>query len=172
MVRSRPRRLRRLRAAFAATFTGVALLFVWPTSWNRTPSAGPLVGGAVGVGALDAFAAAPSPGAGAARPVTPAAGGPSATEVSGTFTGAPVAIRRGDVQVRVTLVDGVLTSAQAVRYPGRDDPAETLNTWAVPILEESALAAQGSGIDVVTGATLTSEAYARSLQDALDQAHR
>jgi uncharacterized protein with FMN-binding domain len=83
-----------------------------------------------------------------------------------------VTIRRGDVQVRVTLVDGVLTSAEAIAYPGRDDPAETLNTWAVPILEEAALAAQGADVDVVTGATLTSEAYAHSLQDALDQAHR
>ena len=148
---------------------GVALLFAWPPSGNRPPGAGPLAGDAAAMSSgagLDRGLAADR---GARDP-----GGPPETRagVSGTFTGAPVTIRRGDVQVRVELVDGVLTSAEAVAYPGRDDPAETLNTWAVPLLEEAALAAQGADVDVVTGATLTSEAYARSLQDALDQAHR
>ena len=42
---------------------------------------------------------------------------------------------------------------------------------AVPILRQETLQAQSARIDVVSGATQTSEAYIRSLQSALDRAN-
>ena len=41
---------------------------------------------------------------------------------------------------------------------------------AEPILHDEALQAQSAKIDLVSGATYTSDAYAQSLQAALDQA--
>ena len=41
---------------------------------------------------------------------------------------------------------------------------------AEPILHDEALQAQSAQIDLVSGATYTSDAYAQSLQAALDQA--
>jgi uncharacterized protein with FMN-binding domain len=41
---------------------------------------------------------------------------------------------------------------------------------AGPLLRTEALAAQSARIDVVSGATYTSNGYAQSLQSALDQA--
>jgi uncharacterized protein with FMN-binding domain len=40
----------------------------------------------------------------------------------------------------------------------------------VPLLDQQAVAAQSAGIDGVSGATYTSNAYAQSLQSAIDQA--
>ena len=44
------------------------------------------------------------------------------------------------------------------------------NDRAVPVLNSETLAAQSAQIDVVSGATYTSESYALSLQSALDAA--
>jgi uncharacterized protein with FMN-binding domain len=45
-----------------------------------------------------------------------------------------------------------------------------ISSYAAPILHDEALQAQSASIDTVSGATYTSDAYAQSLQAALDQA--
>jgi uncharacterized protein with FMN-binding domain len=47
-----------------------------------------------------------------------------------------------------------------------------INSEAVPVLVQEALAAQGVNFDVVSGATYTSDAFAQSLQSALTAAGR
>ena len=66
--------------------------------------------------------------------------------------------------------DGVLVSATAVDFPTRDRHDQQINSYAIPILQSETVDAQGSAIDMVSGATVTSRAYIQSLQDALDQA--
>ena len=51
-----------------------------------------------------------------------------------------------------------------------DGRSQMINSYAVPILEQEAVAAQGVNINVVSGATFTSDAFAQSLQSALSQA--
>ena len=50
---------------------------------------------------------------------------------------------------------------------GRD--AE-INSYALPILTQETTSAQSAGIDMVSGATVTSTGYIQSLQSAIDQA--
>ena len=50
-----------------------------------------------------------------------------------------------------------------------DGRSQMINSYAVPILEQEAVAAQGVNINVVSGATFTSDAFAQSLQSALSQ---
>ena len=45
-----------------------------------------------------------------------------------------------------------------------------INSYAAPMLRQESLTAQSARIDIVSGATYTSEGYAQSLQSALDQA--
>jgi uncharacterized protein with FMN-binding domain len=81
-----------------------------------------------------------------------------------TVPGTAEATRWGTVQVRaVFLSNGKLSDVQMLQTP-RDRHA----TRAIPILRQEALEAQSADIDTVTGATATSEAYARSLQAAID----
>ena len=48
--------------------------------------------------------------------------------------------------------------------------SEAISQYVEPLLRSEALQAQSAQIDLVSGATYTSDAYARSLQSALDQA--
>lgn len=78
----------------------------------------------------------------------------------------------GPVQIRITYAAGRVTGVVAVQLPsGRSRDAE-INNYAVPILERETIAAQSANINSVSGATYTSDGYVRSLQSALDAAHR
>ncbi len=91
-----------------------------------------------------------------------------AAGVSGSATGPLITTRYGPVQVSVVAAGGRLTEVTAVRLPtgGRSG---SIADYSAPILQREALAAQGAGIQTVSGATYTSQGYATSLQGALDQ---
>ena len=89
---------------------------------------------------------------------------------SGTFDGDPVVTRFGVVQVRITVADGRITSVEALQMPNRDRHDQLINERAVPILNAEAVEAQSAQVDLVSGATLTSQGYTQSLQSAIDRA--
>jgi uncharacterized protein with FMN-binding domain len=78
----------------------------------------------------------------------------------------------GEVQVRVVLSGTHIIDVQALRLPGDNSHSAALSREAAPRLRQEALQAQSAAIDLVTGATLTSQGYVESLQGALDQAGR
>lgn len=81
--------------------------------------------------------------------------------------GAAVSTRWGTVQVRAVFSGGKLTDIQMLRTPN-----DRHATRAIPTLRAEALRAQSADIDSVSGATATSEAYAQSLQAAIDSRNR
>ena len=87
-----------------------------------------------------------------------------------TYTGDPVDTRWGPVQVRITVANRTVTSAQAVVYPQNNPRDQEINSFAVPTLNQEAVSAGSAKIDAVSGATYTSDGYIRSLQSALDKA--
>ena len=141
--------MRRITLWSLSTLTTLVLLFSYHTS---TPSK-----------------AAP----GAAPVVAQAApGAVSTTSASSkTYDGEAVSTRFGDVQVQITVADGRITAAQVLQVPWSDHRDQEINAYAVPILNQEAVSSQSSGIDMVSGATYTSDGYIRSLQSAIDQAH-
>lgn len=92
------------------------------------------------------------------------------TSASTTVTGPSVDTRWGPVQVQVSVQDGKVTGITVVDYPDNNPKDQQINARALPILTREALAAQSADIDMVSGATVTSEGYLQSLQGALDQA--
>ena len=97
--------------------------------------------------------------------------GSTASTASTTYTGDSVQTRWGPVQVRITVVDGKITASEAVVYPNGNHEDEQINAFALPVLNQEAVSAQSADIDMVSGATVTSEGYLSSLQSAIDQAH-
>ena len=73
--------------------------------------------------------------------------------------------------MQITVANGKVTAVDAVQYPNGDGHSQQINSYAVPTLNSEVLAAQSARIDAVSGATYTSNAYAQSLQSALDAAH-
>jgi uncharacterized protein with FMN-binding domain len=118
--------------------------------------------------------ATPAPPAAGATPAPPAAGATpaptnAASKGSGTFTGAAVQYPYGQVQVQITLVAGKITDVVA-QMPDQGRSG-FISQSVAPILQSEVLSAQSANINTVSGATYTSEAYAQSLQSAIDQAH-
>jgi uncharacterized protein with FMN-binding domain len=102
-------------------------------------------------------------------PTATATPDPTVKAANATVTGSTVATQFGDVAVKITVANGKVTDVQAVQMPthGRSG---MISNYVEPILDGEALQAQSANIDLVSGATYTSDAYAQSLQSALDQA--
>ena len=103
-----------------------------------------------------------------AAPATTAPATNSKTSINGTFTGPSINVNYGNVQVKITVVNGRNTDAVAVKAPsGRND---RWTDMAVPILKSQTLAAQSANIQGASGASYTSYGWHTSLQGALAQA--
>ncbi len=100
---------------------------------------------------------------------TPATSTAASSMKDGTYTGSTVQNPYGAVQVQITISGGRITAVNVPQYPsgGRSDE---INARAVPTLVSETLGAQSARVDMVSGATFTSEGYTTSLQNALDQA--
>jgi len=88
----------------------------------------------------------------------------------GTFTGQAVDTRYGAVQVAITISGGQIADVSVPRYPNTERRDEEINAQAIPILISETTSAQSAQIDMVSGATFTSDGYTQSLQSAIDQA--
>jgi len=88
----------------------------------------------------------------------------------GTFTGAAANTRYGAVAVRITVSGGMITKVDVPQYPSSNGRDRQINQQAIPILVSETVSAQSSSIDMVSGATYTSDGYLQSLQSAIDQA--
>jgi uncharacterized protein with FMN-binding domain len=131
------------------------------TKATATKSAKP-VATKSGTGANSATTA---PAADAPATQAPAA---STTSINGTFTGPSVNVNYGNVQVKITVVNGRITDAVAVKAPtGKND---RYTNMAVPILKAQTLKAQSANIQGASGASYTSYGWFTSLQGALAQA--
>jgi uncharacterized protein with FMN-binding domain len=87
-----------------------------------------------------------------------------------TVTGKTVSTQYGPVQVRIVETAGRLANVTAIQVPGGNSRSTEIAAHAVPILRSEALKAGSARIDIVSGATYTSDGYAQSLQSALDGA--
>lgn len=87
-----------------------------------------------------------------------------------TVTGPTVNTRWGPVQVQLKVASGSITNVSVLQYPTGNSTDEQINGYALPILVRDTLLAQGHGVHMVSGATVTSTGYLESLQGALDQA--
>jgi uncharacterized protein with FMN-binding domain len=106
---------------------------------------------------------APLSAAHAPAAATPRPGGTGTKTVDGPT----VDTEFGPYQVRATFNGTTLIDVTIITTPG-DRHSRRIAGRAEPTLRQEALDAQSAKIDTVSGATITSEAYARSLQAAID----
>ena len=142
--------MRRITLWALSTLTTLVLLFSYHTSTQGSGT--PLAAGT--------SAQAPA-----------VAGSGSTTSAAKTYTGDSADTRWGPVQVQVTVENGKITAAEAVVYPNGNHEDQQINSYALPVLGQEAVQAQSANIDMVSGATVTSEGYLSSLQSAIDTAN-
>jgi len=160
--------VRRVILALVSTVTGLVMLLSFKT--HQTPlatSAATGTGTGTGSGSTGSSASGSS-GSGNSG----STGGSSGTTATGsqTVTGDEAQTRYGPVQVQLTVNNGRITDVQAVEYP-TDTPRDAeINQFAIPQLNQETLQANNANIDMVSGATYTSNGYITSLQSAVDKA--
>jgi uncharacterized protein with FMN-binding domain len=86
----------------------------------------------------------------------------------GSFIGDAISIRYGTVQVKITVQNGKIVDAQAVKAPTGSNDRYT--QFSVPRLREQTIAAQSANIQGVSGASFTSYGWYKSLVSAIAKA--
>ena len=169
--------MKRFVLALAATVTGLVLLLGFKTHPTATLGAP-----AATVPSPDSSATSTptsKPASTRAARATPRHGagqghGGRATSATApttrTITGGTADTPYGPVQVRIRLTGTRITGVSPLQLPHDEQRSQQIASYAVPLLTRETLAAQSAHIDMVSGATYTSEGYAASLQNALDQA--
>jgi len=93
----------------------------------------------------------------------------SGVYADGAYTGPVEDAYYGLVQVQVVVQGGRLSRIDVLRYPSDRSTSIAINHRALPKLIAEVVKAQSASVDVVTGATLSSAAFIRSLSAALKQ---
>jgi uncharacterized protein with FMN-binding domain len=161
-----------------STVTALVLLFGYHTSTSSQAAAGgqssaiaPVSGGTSGTsGTSGGTSSGTSGGSSSSGTTGSSSTGTSGSAASRTVTGDVADTRWGPVQVQVTVVSGKITNVSVVEYPNNNPRDQEINAQALPILVQETLSAQNAHIDMVSGATVTSDGYLQSLQSALDKA--
>jgi uncharacterized protein with FMN-binding domain len=139
--------VKRIVLWFLGTASAVILMFGYHTSTSGPQTTTPQASG-------ESNGSVPS--------VAPSsAGGP-------TITGDVAQTQWGPVQVQLTVQSGKITAVSVPQYPNGNHRDAEINEYALPILINETVQAQSAQIDMVSGATVTSDGYIRSLQSALD----
>jgi uncharacterized protein with FMN-binding domain len=176
--------------ALALTFGGLTLLMAFRSPGDpaedlllafdagdglgTAPDSSPALSPSVSASPGPSVSASPGPSLAASPSLSPsptssATASPEPTTAALTATGKAYQFRFGIVQVAVTMQGDQIVDVRALQLPDGDRHSASISQQVEPILREYALAADSADIDVVSGATYTSTAYAYSLQSALDQ---
>jgi uncharacterized protein with FMN-binding domain len=106
-----------------------------------------------------------------AVPATPTTTGTSGSLYKdGTYTGSVADAQWGNLQVQAIIQHGKITNVPFLQYPSDRNRSVRINTAADPQLTSEAIQAQNANVDIITGATDSSEAFIQSLSDALAKA--
>ncbi len=112
------------------------------------------------------FAAQPAP----EPPPPPARQFAAAGYRDGDYVGPSADAYYGYVQVLAHVKAGKLTSIEVLDYPADRRTSYRISNYALPRLQQEVVRAQGTNVNIISGATLTSLAYLQSLGTALRQA--
>jgi uncharacterized protein with FMN-binding domain len=158
-----------------STLTALVLLFGYHTSTSSQAAAGGQssavapVQGSASSGTSSGTSSSGTSSSGTSSDSSSTSGTGTST-ASSTVTGSVASTRWGPVQVELTVANGSITDVSVVQYPSGNGRDQEINARALPVLIQETLDAQNAKIDMVSGATVTSDGYLESLQSALDKA--
>lgn len=112
-----------------------------------------------------------APSATASGTASGAKSGSAASSVNGTATGPSEQFGYGSLSVSVTVQGGRITKISVPSLQTAEPTSQQISDQAIPMLTSEIMSAQSLNVNAISGATYTSDAYAQSLQAALDKLH-
>ena len=85
----------------------------------------------------------------------------------GSYVGDVTDAYYGNLQVKAIIQMGKITDVQFLDYPQKDNSSRRISTMAMPQLKTEAIQTQSANVNIISGATQTSEAFSQSLASAL-----
>ncbi len=134
-------------------------------------SAGSAASGGTSAGSSSGAGGSSSGSSGSSSGGSSASGAGASGSGTTSATGPMEQYGYGELAVRVTTRAGKITAVSTPTLQTADPYSAQLAQQVIPMLTQEVLANQSANISAVTGATYTSEAYASSLQAALDALH-
>lgn len=109
---------------------------------------------------------------GSVQNTPPASGSSSANPPykDGAYTGSSADAFYGTIQVQAIISGGKITDARFLQYPNDRTRSIAINALAMPNLKQEAIADQNANVNIVSGATDSSNAFIESLSSALSKA--
>ena len=166
--------MKKIIYAVLATISGLVLLFSYRTSLGES------IPDPTDAASTTTTSGSTTPGSGSASSSSGSSSGSSTGSTGsgasssgltdGSYTGQSVNTRFGPVQVAITVSGGAITDVTVPEYPNSNGRDQQINNRALPQLVSETLSAQSARIDMISGATYTSDGYLQSLQSAIDQA--
>ncbi len=101
---------------------------------------------------------------------SPAPTGGTRAYANGTYTGPVTDAYYGNMQIQAIVRGGKLAGVRILQYPNDRGTSVAINRQALPMLQSEVIAAQSARVDIISGATLSSDAFIRSLNGALSKA--
>ena len=95
---------------------------------------------------------------------------PGSPYKDGSYSGDQADAFYGYIQVQATISSGKITNVQFLQYPNDRETSIMINSQADPMLAQEAIQAQSAQVDIISGATDSSQAFIQSMQSALDKA--
>jgi len=89
----------------------------------------------------------------------------------GTYVGSVANAIYGNIQVKIIIVNGKISNIQFLQYPNDQGTSTAINQQNDPTLAQEAIQVQSAQVDIISGATQTSQAFIQSLQSALSKAN-
>ena len=165
--------MRRITLWLLSTVSALVLLFSYHTSTSSAASTSIVAPSGTDTGTTSggSAAGAGTTGSGSSGGSGSSSGTGRSSSAAKTYTGDAVSTRFGDVQVKITVKNGKITKSTVTQVPWSNGRDQEINSYAVPILNTETVDQQSANIDMVSGATYTSNGYIGSLQSAIDQAN-
>ncbi|KKI19846.1 MULTISPECIES: FMN-binding protein [unclassified Leucobacter] len=165
--------MKKIWIALMATVSGLVLLFSYRTSLGEAVSASAAVQpkpSSTTSGSASGSTSGSASGSSAPATTSPVPSTAASGLATGTYLGDAVSTRYGDVQVRITVSGGVISAVDVPQYPNGGGRDQMINSQAIPQLVSETIGKTTANVDLVSGATYTSDGYEQSLQSAIDRA--
>ncbi len=89
---------------------------------------------------------------------------------NGSYTGSVQDAFYGNIQVQAVISGGKITDVIFLQFPNDNRTSQYINSQADPMLKQEAIQVQSAQVDIISGASASSQAFQASLADALSQA--
>ena len=88
----------------------------------------------------------------------------------GNYTGSVEDAFYGNIQVQVNISNGKITDVVFLQFPNDNRTSQFINSQEDPMLTQEAIQKQSANVDIVSGASASSQAFQASLANALAKA--